>query len=374
MVAMTKCAVLLWPIALMAAALAVAVPAVAQDSSGAPVAVAGAGQPSQPADTPSAVDRIQRWIDWQAGTIETRYRYVETSAGLTTSNQQQHKQTLRVALKLDPEARYGIVAGAATGGSLTSGWDNLGIGRGDPTWDLSLRQLYLSASPIDGVEGQLGGLYAVRGEQTEITSYDNDTYLMGTRVSVKRPARFYLDEITATFGHLGDIGTPNVFRRFRQLDEHNFSQVLMGKEFGSLVSASAEWTAHEGISTLRQAVRVATREWLPLDSVRFEQYQRIEGDQGYGFGIAAQRALTKRLTVSGGFASIDDRHPPLNGDRYLRGRRVFGEARYQVRPELTLATFYTQAFDDDFVIPNQHRFEIVLSYDVLKALQGAGAW
>ncbi len=353
----------------------VASPAAGQDAPAVSLAFEPQNQrPPSPEPDSSTRKKLQRWIDWQVGNVETRYRYVETSAGVTTSNQQQHKETFRVGLTFDPDGRYSLQSGAATGGSITSGWDNLGLGRGDPTWDLSLRQLFLAASPTEGLDGQVGGLYFHRGEQTEITSYDNDVYLMGARVSVKRPAQFYLDEVSVTVGHFGDFNLPNVFRRFRQIDNHNFTQVLVGKKFGSAVAASAEWASHEGVSTLRQAARIATKEWLPLDAIRFEQYQRVEGLTGYGFAVAAERAITRRLTLNGGFARIDQDHPPLNGDRYLRGRRLFGEAKYALLAPLTLAVFYTQAFKDDFPIPNEHRFEIVVSYNLLKGLQAAGAW
>lgn len=317
---------------------------------------------------------IQRWIDWQVGSIDTRYRFIETSEGVTTSNQQQHKETLRVRVKLDSDGRYAITGGAASGSSLTSGWDNLGIGRGDPTWDLSLRQLFVSARPVDWIDGEIGGLYMTRGESTEITSYDNDAFVTGARVRIRRPDRLYFDEITATAGRVDTASPTNVFRRFREIDDHNFTQVIASRRFGDLVRLSLEWNAQDGISYLRQAVRVEVGEWLPLDAVRVEQYQRVEGEEAWGLGIDAERGITDALTLAGGFATIDEHYPPLNGDRYLRGRRFFGQAEYALREDLELTVFYTQALEDDFVIPNQHRFEVVLSYDVRAAMRNAGLW
>src|SRR5690606_1935107 len=170
-------AVMLWAVAMvvLAAGGAAAQPA------------AGSGSPGQAAGSGEQPPRgLQRWIDWQAGTLETRYRYIETSEGETTSNQQQHRQVIRLRLKLDPEGRYSVTGGAATGGSLTSGWDDLGIGRGDPTWDISLRQLFVNARPVNWVDGEVGGLDATRGESTEITSYDNDAFVTGGRVRLRR--------------------------------------------------------------------------------------------------------------------------------------------------------------------------------------------
>ena len=80
------------------------------------------------------------------------------------------------------------------------------------------------------------------------------------------------------------------------------------------------------------------------------------------------------LTLNGGYAHIDRHNPTLNADREMRGQRAFVEARYAVTPELTLSTFFTRAFHNDFPIPNRTRFDFVVSYNVLKALQRNGLW
>jgi hypothetical protein len=37
----------------------------------------------------------------------------------------------------------------------------------------------------------------------------------GERATLRRPRELFLDEISVTAGFLGDLTTPNVFRRFR---------------------------------------------------------------------------------------------------------------------------------------------------------------
>jgi hypothetical protein len=207
-----------------------------------------------------------------------------------------------------------------------------------------------------------------------MTSFDNDSFMTGQRLSLKRPKQLYLDEVSVTAGFVGDLTTPNVFRRLDRLDDHNYTQVLGAKKFGSRVSVSADWTSLNGVSTLRQAVRVVTKSWLPVDAVRFEQYQRVEGQRDAGVAISAERALTKRLGVSGGFAEIDANYGALNGDRFGRGSRVFSEARFTVLPELSVSAYYGFAVLNDFAVSNKHRLDVAASYNVLKALQKAGAW
>jgi hypothetical protein len=292
-----------------------------------------------------------------------------------TSNSLQHKQAFKAGFKFDAKGKYSVQAMAGTGSSFVGSWDNLGPGIGDPAWTFNLRQLYLQAQPVKGVEATWGGQSLNRGEHTEITTFDNDNYVMAGRVSVKRPKDLYFDEVSVSAGYLGDLNTPNVIKRFDRWDEHNYTQVLVGKKFGKIVSLSADWTDLEEISTLRQAVKVTTKQWTPaIDAVRFENYQRLEGQEEYGFSLAVEKAVHPKVVLGGGYADIDRFNGQLSGDRYFRGKRIFAEPKIQVLPEMTLSFFYTKAFDTDFAIPNDQRFDIVLQYNVLTALQKAGAW
>ena len=326
----------------------------------------------QTASPPAA--KVKRWVDWQVGSIETRYRWIENSAGVETSNQLQHKQSIKGAFKFDPEGKYTLQAMAGTGGSFVSSWENTGLGMGSPAWAFNLRQLYLQAAPARGVEGAWGGMTIARGEHTEITTFDNDNYLMAGRVALKRPDDLYFDEISLTAGHLGDLPTPNVFRRFDRWDEHNYSQVLLSKKFGQYVTASADWTDIEHVSTLRQAVRVDTRRWLPVDAVRFENYQLVEGDEAWGFAMTADKSIHPRVQITGGYADIDPVYGVLNGDRYSRGRRLFVEPRFTIIPELAVSLFYGEAVNNDLPVSNEHRFDVVVTYNVIRAIQRTGAW
>ena len=327
---------------------------------------------TQPQKVPAA--RAKRWIDWQTGSVDSRYRWVETSAGVKTSDQLQHKQVFKAGFKFDRSGRYSVQALAGNGNSFVGSWDNLGPGMGSKAWDFNIRHLFLQAQAVKGIEGQWGGIGIARGEHTEITSFDNDNYIVAGRVSVKRPRSLYVDELSVTAGHLGDLSTPNVFKRFDRWDEHNYTQVLAGKTFGKTVSVSADWTDLDEISTLRQAVRVTTRQWLPIDAIRFENYQRVDGKKGYGFALSAEKAVHPRVVLAGGYADIDENSGTLTGDRYFRGKRIFVEPKFTILPELVASVFYGEAVGNDFPVVNNHRFDAVISYNVLKALQRVGCW
>src|SRR5262249_38132217 len=102
---------------------------------------------------------VTRWFDLQTATIGTRYRLIENSQGAHIANQLQSFAQFKGRFKFDPDGKYSINAGVFTGNSFIAGFNDTGIGTGDFTSNLYLKQLYFSAKPINGVEVQFGGLY-----------------------------------------------------------------------------------------------------------------------------------------------------------------------------------------------------------------------
>lgn len=331
--------------------------------------------PATATSSSAAAPKTHRWLDLQIGQVDARYRVIDTSAGVRSASQLQHKQTIRAGVKFDANGRYSLQTGLGTGNSFTASWEPTGIGTGEPAWAFNVRTLYLAAQPMKGLEIHVGSLPAtLRGESSEITAYDNDGFLVGERVTIRRANELWLDEVAATVGYLGDFSTPNAFRRLDSLDDHNYTQVLAVKRLWSRGAASVDWTRVDGVETWREAVRVATGDTKVVDSVRLELYQRAAAPDGEGFAISLDKAVSKQVSLTGGYATIDRAAPLLNGDRYGRGRRVFVEGRVAVTPELSVSVFYTHAVANDFPIANDTRFDLVVSYNVLRALQRAGAW
>ena len=137
-------------------------------------AVAPASTPqSQAAQAPKPADaRLTRWLDLQTITIYARSRFIRNSGGVTTIRQLQHKEAIRGRLKFDRPGNYSLNFGVFSGKTFTSSWDATGWGTGDAQRYAALKQLYVAARPVRGVELQYGGLYIIRGESTEITTYD----------------------------------------------------------------------------------------------------------------------------------------------------------------------------------------------------------
>jgi hypothetical protein len=64
-----------------------------------------------------------------------------------------------------------------------------------------------------------------------------------------------------------------------------------------------------------------------VDAVRLELYQRVKGTQDNGFAVSAERAVTRTVGITAGYADIDEHYGTLNADRFGTGRRVFTEVR-----------------------------------------------
>jgi hypothetical protein len=324
--------------------------------------------------TPSTVSegKITRWLELQTATLGFRHRWIENSRDLTTNKQLQHSEVFRGRFKFDPKGNYSVNANLASGTTFTSGWNNTGVGTGDGVTNLYLKQLFFSAKPITGVEVQYGGLYIARGESTEITSYDNDGYIVGERLSLRRPKDLFFDELSVTYGYLGDLNNPNVFDRFDELDKSNYHQFLVLKSIGKRASVSADYTFQSGVETLREAVKLNTKELKAVDNIRLELYQRLDVNKDAGFAIGVEKLIKKKLTLGGGYAQIDRAYGGLNADRFNRGKRLFFNGTYTISPEFSVTTFVTRAFDIDYAIPNKTRVDLIFSYNLLKSLQRTG--
>ena len=332
-----------------------------------------------PAPTPApssktAPTKLSRWFELQTGTTGVRYRSIENSAGVRTASQIQDSGQFKARFKFDPRARLTVNATYSTGNSFTGGWNTTGIGTGAMNNHWYLKQLYAAWVPIPGVEISYGSMGFVRGESTEITTYDNDGYLTGERLSVKRPREFYFDEFGVTRAYLGDTSKPSVTNRFSRLfGGRNYYQVFASKRIGKALALSADFTSVSGVSTWHGAATLRTPFARAVDLVRFEQYSRRGGSTaGWGFNAYGEKTLFKRVTIGFGYATIDPLAPTLNADRFARGKRVYESLSVKVLTDVTLQLFYTQALHNTITIPNKRRLDVIVSYNVLSGLQRLG--
>ena len=216
------------------------------------LASAGLASAQAPASAskPAAEPAIRRYFEFQQFVLSTRYRYIRSSADVTTSNHEQYREQIRARFNIDRRKRYGVVAGVYSGTNFIASWDNLGPGTGDfDGHDHFMRQLYFTATPVAGIEGQMGGIYVNRGETTEYTSYDDDGYLVGGRVSVRRPKSLYFDEISVTRAALTKTSTPNLWKRWEDFNDPNYTQVLVAKRLSQMTATSSSQPSGRSAAT-----------------------------------------------------------------------------------------------------------------------------
>ena len=331
---------------------------------------ANLGQPPsmQKADqrSTSVTGGFERWIDLQAVQVNARYRWLENSAGRELLNQLQLQEQVRGRVKLDEQGRYSIHGGLSTGGALTSGWNSTGAGTGTATAKLYLKQLFGSAEPIEGVELQYGSLYAMRGESTEITSYDNDIYLSGGRLLLRRRDQLFFDEIALSVSYLGDFLRPNVFRRLESFGRQNLRQLLLTRRLGP-ATLSTEYTDADDDGRVRQGLRWTVPHGV-VTGVRVEYGVRVtDGPHDTAFAAAMDFALNP-VRLQAGYAHVDPSFAVLNGDRYGAGNRVFTGGSIPLGWDLSVAWFATKQIDPPPAAPNDKRAELLLQWNALRAL------
>ena len=324
--------------------------------------------PSDSAGTPHPSFRFSRWLDLQAGNLALDYKRAEATDS-PWHYQLQYRFLIRGLLNLDEKGRYHIGFRVSTGNTFTFSWNNTAAGLGDFEGDLYLKELFISASPWKHLEIQFGGIGINRGESTEITSYSSNGYLMGERISIRFPAKLFFDEISATGTYLGDLQNPGVLERFHRLGSMNYHQFLISKKIGKQLSASADYTFQDGVETLRQALKLNIKANRLLDSVVFENYERVDVQPAWGCAVSAQKSPDPRLTLTGGYADIDRDFGALNADRMGQGRRVYFVATYNFWRDFSAGVYATRAFSNDFFVRNQSRFDLILTYDIPKALK-----
>jgi hypothetical protein len=335
-------------------------------------ATATAQSPAPPQKKPAPA--MARWFDVQNATLNTRYRFIDTSAGTVTTNQVQHRETLRARFKFDAPGRYALNVGVFSGSRFTSSWSNTGIGIGDWQAPLAVRVVYFAAQPAAGIEGQYGSMYIIKGESTEITTYDEDGYVIGERLSIRRPRDFFFDEVSATVGYLtADPAEYSVGKRFKYLDERpNYGHFLVDKKLGARARTSLDFTSVDGSRTWRAAANVNTRETRAVDSILFENYKRTNNHPAYGFAVTANKAVTRAVALQGGYARIDRFYGGLNSDRFHIGNRVFFMTTYTFSPRFSASAFITRAVGNDVTIPQRTLSNLIFSYNALPDLRRTG--
>jgi len=221
--------------------------------------------------------------------------------------------------------------------------------------------------PLDGIEIQYGGLNIWHDESTDITGYAYNGYIVGERVSIKRPRRLFFDDISIGFGYAGDFDTPSVIRRVDRITKSNFHRFILRKDIGERAWISADYAFQSGVPTWREAIRMRVTELRAIDTFHAEIYQISRDHSGSGVAAYVEKTIHPKFVAGGGYADID--HVILNSDRYARGKRLFVTAKIPINEALSILVFATQATEHAATNVPQQRFDIGLYYNVLGLLR-----
>jgi len=343
-----------------------------------------------PAAAPAAQDApaIRRWLDVQSVHVGSRFRWFKNSQERLVSSNLQWQTQLRGRFLFDRSGRYAVGAFASTGASFPSSWNNTGGGFGDYQGFLNVKQLFVAAEPVRGLQFEVGGLHFNRGEMAEHLTYDSDGYLVGERVTY-RPTKRRVSQVSFTAGFFGgadgDYTEVNVFKRFERMDEFNYGQALVAFTLHPRVSASVDYTYEDGRDIFRQGVNVRMPATVKLlTALKLEAYQRAGSGDGptdeNGFGFNASADVRYKLySLTAGVMSVDELYgspirAPFNGDRYENGTRQYTIHTLQLTPALQFVIFQTEAFATDFPINIQHRVDAMVTFNPTAWLKKKGVF
>lgn len=339
-------------------------------------AVVGSAAPDAAAQSPAgaaAPPPIRRWVDVQQLQLSSRFRWVKNGEGRVTSSTLQWQPQIRARFLVDPEARVSVHVGAFGGSSFTSGWNNTGGGIGEFGGAFHVKQLYLNVAPGRGVQLQAGSLYLLRGENTEITSYDNDGFIEGERIAWS-PSRGPITDIAITAGFLGDLSQPDAFHRIHRLGDWNYGQALVAWRMGARLTASADYTYDNGRDVLRQGITLRLPDRVKLlRAIKVDAYQRVSPNADAGFDAAADVQPLKALRITAGVETIDRAYGSLNADRYLTGTHAYMLGTYRLTRDLSAGWFHEEALGHHAGLPIAHRFEVFVTLNPTERLRALGA-
>lgn len=334
-------------------------------------AIPAAAQAPTPAPAPPPP--IRRWLDVQSVLAAMRYRFTENSADRVTVSDVQWQTQFRGRFLFDQAGRYHVGSFVTTGPTFRSGWNNSGAGLNREAHPFKVRHLYFGATPVKGLEVQVGGLAVNRGELADAIASDNDSFFVGERATL-RPARGPITQVSIAGGRFDAVREPDFFAQLGDAGELNYGQALVGFALGSRASASVDYTYENGRDILREgiAVRVPSDVKL-LTQVRVELYQRVDPDSGQGFNTAADFRFNK-LAGTVGVMATDRGFGPFNGDRYELGSRYYYVLNYPLTSQFALQFYHTRAFDIDFPITLKQRVDVVLTYNPTAYLKRRGVF
>lgn len=300
---------------------------------------AAAPKAAAPAPKPAPITGVARWLHFQTLDLATRFRYVDTHEHRVNDRDQQYKISSKFQLNLVPEGRTYFQFRVETGSSFASSWTNMGPGMHNREWVLNVKSLFFGQKLGKHFEAQVGGIEYDQGAGSEVTSTDNDAWLIGYRGRVITSGKGWLpNKVNLTIGHMGDFRMPNVFARMHRLEDVNYVQALAQKSFNKKHEGSFEYDSIQDIQFLRFAYRWKKIPAVVFDEISIEPVVRMTNNSAFGWSGTLGKSLDKaaKLKIAATYSDIPTQlfnkggqQILLNGDLYALGKRVSGTMTWQ---------------------------------------------
>lgn len=288
--------------------------------------------------------------------IYARYRYIDNTSGVVTSDDLQYRFTGRLKLNLRQTGTY-ATSRIETGSSIASSWSNSGIGKSPAEWVLNVKTLFVGQRVGKKAEVEVGSMDFEYGAGTEALYADQDSYTEGYRIRVHDlEGKLMPSKVVLHFGYVGDFNKVNTFGRMHRLGEVNYVQVMAEKKLGKWMTASAEFDRLRGLNLIRNAAKVTLPDTWLVNDLRIETVARLNNSATAGWALH----LVKTKNRLGSFnPGIYYSHLPtgvylvgtaqalVNGDMYGTGKRIGVTAKRQVTKAFDVSTLITRKLDSD---------------------------
>jgi hypothetical protein len=288
--------------------------------------------------------------------VSFRYRYIDNTQGVVTSDDLQYRFIGRVRLNVPWTHTY-FGSRIETGSSFGSGWSNTGIGRSQSEWTLNAKTFFIGQQIGEKAAIEVGAMDFEQGAGSEATYADFDAYTEGYRLRIQKiAAKWAPTKVVATFGHVGDFTTVNAFARLHRLGEINYAQMLAEKSFSKTVTGSAEYDRLSGINLFRAASKVALPSTWWVNDLQAETVARMNNSPTAGWSLQMWKSKGRlgRLNpgiyyshLSTGVYQVGTSQSLLNGDVFGTGKRVGFTTKYQVTKQFDVSTLVTRKLDSD---------------------------
>jgi hypothetical protein len=288
--------------------------------------------------------------------VYARYRYIDNTSGVVTSDDLQYRFTGRLKLN---SRKTGTYAGSRieTGSSIASSWSNSGIGKSPAEWVLNVKTLFVGQRVSKKAEVEIGSMDFEYGAGTEALYADQDSYTEGYRLRIHDlEGKFLPSKVVMHFGYVGDFNKVNTFGRMHRLGEINYVQIVAEKKLAKWMTASAEFDRLRGLNLIRSAGNMTLPDSWLVNDLRIETVARLNDSATAGWALQVVKTKNRLGSFNPGIYyshlptgvyRVGTAQALVNGDMYGTGKRIGVTAKRQVTKAFDVSALITRKLESE---------------------------